>query len=107
MVSSEDWRVPEAGREKIPEEWGSGQPNKKKPGWRWQDPMNQGNGVRIDQGNPTSNYPSQQVDHVVVRREGQVIGRNGQPIEGSIRSNPTDAHIPLDEWLQWRTWYAP
>ncbi|NJO15056.1 MAG: hypothetical protein HC877_04700 [Thioploca sp.] len=29
----------------IPLEWGGGQPNKKKPGRRWEDPNNEGNGV--------------------------------------------------------------
>ncbi|KYC39214.1 hypothetical protein WA1_31195 [Scytonema hofmannii PCC 7110] len=107
MVSGEDWTVPEMACNKIPKYWGSGQANKKKPGWRWQDPTNQGNGVRIDEGNPNNSHLSQQVDHVVVRRNGQVIGRNGQPIAGSIKTNPTEAHIPLNEWLQWKTWYEP
>ena len=107
MASNENWTVPQAVRKQIPQEWEPGQPNKKKPGWRWQDPMNQGNGVRIDRGDTNSHHPSQQVDHVIVRKDGQVIGRNGQPITGSIKSNPTEAHIPLQEWLGWKTWYAP
>ena len=79
---------------------------KKKPGWRWRDPTNKGNGVRIDKGDADSSFPSQQVDHVLIRKAGQVIGKNGQPIAGSIKNSPTEAHIPLDEWLQWQTWYA-
>lgn len=107
MISSQDWTLPEAASQKIPQSWGDAQPNKKKPGWRWRDPTNQGNGVRIDRGDADSSFPSQQVDHVILRKEGQVIGKNGQPIAGSIKNNPTEAHIPLDEWLEWQTWYAP
>ncbi len=107
MFSDEEWEVLAAARTKIPAEWSVGQANTKKAGWRWQDPSNQGNGVRIDRGNANSRHPSQQIDHVVVRREGQIMGRVGKPIEGSIRSNPTAAHIPLVEWLPWRTWYEP
>lgn len=42
-------------------------------------------GVRIDRGNPNSPLPSQQVDHAIMRRDGEVIGRDGRPISGSIK----------------------
>ena len=92
---------------KLPESWGSGSPNKKGIGSRWQDPGNPGSGVRIDQGNPNSPFPSQQVDHVIVRDNGKVIGRDGKPIRGSINEDPTNAHIPLSEWLNWSSWNTP
>jgi hypothetical protein len=92
---------------KLPEAWGKGRANKKGVGFRWQDPKNQGNGVRIDEGNPNSSFPSQQVDHVIVRVNGRVIGRDGQPISGTINDDPTNAHIPLSEWQTWSTWDSP
>ncbi|MFC0027954.1 RHS repeat-associated core domain-containing protein [Micromonospora chaiyaphumensis] len=92
---------------KLPASWGNGKPNKKGVGTRWQDPKNQGNGVRIDQGNPNSPSPSQQVDHVVVRSNGKVIGRDGKPITGAINEDPTNAHIPLSEWQKWSSWNHP
>lgn len=103
----DEWKVPDEATSKIPSEWGDGVPNKKGEGQRWEDPENQGNGVRIDKGNPNNSQPSQQVDHVVVRDNGRVIGRDGRPIEGSIRDNASQAHIPLSEWLNWSSWNSP
>lgn len=92
----------------IPDAWGSGEVTKKGVGRRWFDPNNpKANGVRIDQGNPNNSQPSQQVDHVVVRKDGKVIGRNGQQIQGKISDDPINAHIPLQEWLTWSKWYEP
>ncbi len=71
---------------------------------RWNP--SQENGVRIDKAVPTSPYPSQQVDHVVVRVGGQIIGPDGKPIVGTIGQNP-QAHIPLAEWLKWESWDHP
>ncbi|UAL30922.1 hypothetical protein K8W59_05345 [Nocardioides rotundus] len=94
-------------RNKLPSSWGPGLPNSKKVGTRWFDPAApKANGVRIDQGSPGSLYPSQQVDHVIVRSGGNVLGPDGLPITGSIKQNP-QAHIPLDDWLSWSSWNAP
>jgi hypothetical protein len=92
---------------KVPPQWGPGSPNNKGVGQRWEDRANPGNGIRIDQGNPTHTLPSQQVDHVIVRVDGKVIGRDGIPINGSIKENAEIAHIPLEEWLQWTNWSHP
>lgn len=93
-------------RTKLPGSWGPGVPNKKNVGTRWFDPSNPGNGVRIDQGSPGSPQLSQQVDHVVVRSGGKVIGPDGKPIVGSLSENP-QAHIPLTDWMSWSSWNAP
>lgn len=93
-------------RTKLPGSWGPGVPNKKGVGTRWFDPSNPGNGVRIDQGLPGSPQLSQQVDHVVVRGGGKVIGPDGKPIVGSLSDNP-QAHIPLTDWMSWSSWSAP
>jgi RHS repeat-associated protein len=97
----------DAATAKVPSGWGPGAATKKGVGTRWTDPANPGNGVRIDQGNPLNTQITQQVDHVVVRYNGQVIGRNGQPISGSIAQNAEQAHIPLSEWQTWKSWFAP
>jgi hypothetical protein len=97
-----------AARAKVPASWGAGSPTAKGTGTRWFDPQNpSGSGVRIDQGNPASKWPTQQVDHVIVRRNGVVVGRDGRPISGSIKDNPVEAHIPLSEWLTWSEWWRP
>lgn len=100
---------PQEAVDKVPDEWGPGRPNRKKEGERWLDPDNpQGNGVRIDKGDPSSPNPSQRVDHVVVRTDGKVLGPDGQPIPPGepIQQHP-EAHIPLSEWLKWRSWNQP
>jgi RHS repeat-associated protein len=110
LAEDQDWLSDEA-KAKVPSSWGEGKANQKsrggnKLGTRWVDPSNQGNGIRIDKGDPGSSNPSQQVDHVVVRRGGKVIGPDGQPISGSIKNNP-QAHIPKSDWLRWKEWFTP
>ena len=90
----------------VPSGW-LGQANRKGVGTRWSDPNNAGNAVRVDLGNPNHSLPSQSADHVIVRSNGQVIGRNGAPIQGSIRDNAVQAHIPLSEYRGWSTWNSP
>ena len=87
------WKPPQKARDKIPQEWGNGKPNRKGDGWRWEDPQNPGNGIRIDKGNPYHSLPSQQVNHVVIRQNGRVIGCDGRPIQGTIKNDPVSAHI--------------
>lgn len=100
------WEDP-AVQEKIPDEWGEGKPNKKGVGQRWTDPANPGNGVRIDKGDPNNSNPLQREDHVVVRDNGKVVGRDGEPIPGAKRDHPEQSHIPLREWKQWKSWNHP
>ncbi|MDR7385392.1 polymorphic toxin-type HINT domain-containing protein [Promicromonospora iranensis] len=97
-----------AARNKLPESWGPGRPNKKKVGQRWQDPDYQGNGFRMDEGDPTHTGPFQQVDHVVVRSGGKVLGPDGRPLPGTgaLQENP-QGHVPLADWMQWTEWNKP
>jgi hypothetical protein len=91
----------------VPSAWGEGLPNTKGVGTRWFDPAApKANGVRIDEGIPGSSWPSQQVDHVVVRSGGRILGPDGKPIVGSLKGNP-QAHIPLSDWLNWTSWNMP
>jgi hypothetical protein len=97
----------DAARAKVPEEWGAGAATKKGVGVRWTDPEDPGNGIRIDRGSPLNPQETQQVDHVIVRSGGQVIGRSGQALTGSIKDNAVEAHIPLSEWGNWSEWSKP
>jgi hypothetical protein len=101
------WSPPPEASAKVPAEWGGPAPTKKGVGVRWEDPSNPGNGIRIDRGNPDNSQAVQQVDHVVVRSGGKVIGRDGKPISGSVKDNFDTAHIPLSEWLTWARWNSP
>ncbi|WP_257153400.1 two-partner secretion domain-containing protein [Pseudomonas sp. ICMP 561] len=100
------WDVPDTTISKFPQSWAAS-PNKKGVGFRWQDPNNKGNGVRIDKGEPSISQPTQQVDHVIVRSNGQVIGRDGKPVTGSIKENAEQVHIPLSEYKKWKSWSSP
>ncbi|WP_256673966.1 hypothetical protein [Pseudomonas fluorescens] len=100
------WDVPDTTIAKFPDTWAV-TPNKKGVGFRWQDPKNQGNGVRIDKGEPDISQPTQQVDHVIVRSNGRVIGRDGKPVSGSIKEHAEQVHIPLSEYKKWKSWNSP
>ena len=60
----------------------------------------------MDEGEPTHSAPLQQVDHVIVRSEGKVLGPDGKPLPGSIQQNP-EAHIPREDWMKWTEWNKP
>ncbi|GAA0553991.1 WXG100 family type VII secretion target [Actinomadura livida] len=106
-------KPPQKAQDKVPKEWGPGQANKKalkdpsKPGWRWRDPNNPNNGIRIDKGDPNSPWPSQRVDHVVINSNGKILDRYGNPIKAPKPTKTPEAHIPLDEWLKWSGWSHP
>jgi len=74
-------------------------PNAKGNGSRFQDPANKGNRVRVDQGNPKHELPSQRVDHVVEQRNGRTVDIDGKPIEAGKPASTPEAHIPLKDWL--------
>ncbi len=105
------WQPPSAVVDRVPREWGLGQPNKKADGWRWAGTERAASGmpidnIRIDRGVPDSQFEYQRVDHVVVQSGGAVLGRDGRPVRGSIRNNP-EVHIPLTDWMTWARWNSP
>ncbi|WP_236870126.1 hypothetical protein [Candidatus Bandiella numerosa] len=72
--------------------------------------------LRITSGNPNAKYSSQTVDYVKITSGGNVIGRGGRVITEEIAKrdigtnkpkNHPDAHIPLDEWKNWKYWDKP
>jgi RHS repeat-associated protein len=102
------------GSSKIPSGWSGPLPTKKfrkspnKPGYVWRAPKGQ-DSVRIDKGDPNAYWDTQKVDHVVINSGGRIVGRGGEllPPGARIQDYPEAAHIPLEEWLTWRSWNAP
>ncbi len=102
------WQPPPEALAKVPPDWGTPEPTKDGNGYRWSDPRgNKFGGIRIDPGDQKQTNLSQSVDHVIVRSEGKVLGWDGNPISGSIKDDPINAHIPLAIWAQWRYWNKP
>ena len=79
--------------EGIPKHWEK-IPADKKEGVKYIDPKNRGNDVRIQRGNPTSQYPNQRGDYVRWKKEGQWLDKNGRP-----SMDPEKTHIPVDEFV--------
>ena len=77
----------------IPKNWEK-IPADKKEGIKYIDPKNRGNDVRIQRGNPTSQYPKQRGDYVKWKKNGQYLDKRGKPVPG----DSPEAHIPVDEF---------
>lgn len=67
----------------VPAHW-VGSPTRSAPGWRWDDPANEGNSVRIFRADPGNADVSKRVPYVIVVSNGQVLGNDGQPIAGAV-----------------------
>lgn len=96
--------------EKIPKEWGEGEQSEKGEGWRWKNPDNPGDEVRIMKGDPNSHYPHQREDYVQLRENYYVIGKDGKRLSGGTGerlSYRPEAHIPFREWIKWSTRFKP
>lgn len=113
FIEKHGWDIPNEVFDKIPgETFPDWRHNRQNVGIRFLDNNNgKTHSVRIDQGNPAADLPAQRVDHVRVTHNGQVIGRDGNvihPAPGVMDpgSHP-NAHIPLDEWVQWKEWRKP
>jgi len=96
--------------DKIPKELGDAKIAKDGPGLRWFD--NKGDkAVRIMKGDKSLQYTHQHNDYVQLRSGGQVVLRDGTKIDKAIKGEELrklkDAHIPYDEWIQWRSWDKP
>ncbi|WP_341758915.1 hypothetical protein [Candidatus Tisiphia endosymbiont of Ptychoptera albimana] len=61
--------------EKVPGEFGVANYNKKMDGLRWKK---DGDSIRIDRGDPSAKYVTQQVDHVAISYNGKVVDNTGK-----------------------------
>ncbi|MCC8484214.1 MAG: hypothetical protein LN561_06750 [Rickettsia endosymbiont of Labidopullus appendiculatus] len=61
--------------EKVPGEFGVTNYNKKMDGLRWKKG---GDSIRIDRGDPSAKYVTQQVDHVAISYNGKVVDNTGK-----------------------------
>ncbi len=68
--------------DKIPSDW-IGSPTRSADGFRWDDP-NGKNSVRFFRGNANDPDPSKREPFVVVVSDGEVLGRDGNPVPGAI-----------------------
>ncbi|WP_182112705.1 MULTISPECIES: putative T7SS-secreted protein [unclassified Actinotalea] len=106
-MTPDGWPVPAwlaDAAQRIPESWGPAATNSRGVGFRWFSEDLVSHGVRIDEGNALHAFETQHVAHVVVRRDGRLIGRDGVPISGSLDARFDMGHIPLTEWMTWREW---
>jgi len=102
------------GASKIPSGWSGPSMTRKykknpaKEGFVWRAPKGQ-DSVRIDRGDPGSQWSTQQVDHVVINSDGRIVGKGGKllPAGARIQDYPKEAHVSLSEWQTWRSWNAP
>ena len=97
------WIPSEEAIEKVPGFLGVGKPNKKGQGFRWIG-RNGANQVRIDRGDPSSDYAHQRVDHVRINSEGKMMNKDGKLLPGGSTSDKAELHIPLSEWQTWKKW---
>ena len=65
--------------ENIPEHW-IGSRTKSSEGFRWDDPANSGNSMRIFRGDPHDPYPAHREPFIIFIHRGQVLDVNADPI---------------------------
>ncbi|WP_375333846.1 hypothetical protein [Candidatus Tisiphia endosymbiont of Xenochironomus xenolabis] len=74
----ENWTQLSKLVEKVPGEFGMPIYERKGVGLRWEVQDKAGkHAIRIDQGNPAADYPTQRGDHVAIRYNGKVVDHTG------------------------------
>jgi hypothetical protein len=63
----------------IPEHW-VGSPTRTSEGYRWDDPADAGNSMRMFRGDPGDSDPAHREPFVIMVRGGQVLDVNAEPI---------------------------
>jgi len=63
----------------IPADW-SGEPLPDDLGWRWYNPRNRRDSVRLYRGDPASRDASTRQPYVVVTVNGELLGPDGKPL---------------------------
>jgi hypothetical protein len=98
-------KIDKSVENKLTQELGKPKLADKEIGLRWEAPK--GNGIRIMKGRKDADFKCQRNDYVQVRRGGQVIGRNQKGVKPTSEfprpSENPEAHIPYEEWVNWRT----
>ena len=105
------WEVPDEALNKIPEGLKAhAEPAKHGDGIRWESQDGRVK-IRIMRGKPDAEHNSQKVDYVVLKKDGFYTLTNGNQVKGKVNGIKArmleEAHIPLSEWLQWRTTWQP
>ena len=77
----------------IPNNW-IVKPSDSGGGFKYVDPINSGNSVRIMPGNSASPFPNSQGPNVRYMLNGQYLDSNGN----NVPKNSPEAHIPLDQF---------
>ncbi len=77
----------------VPEHWRKA-PSDKGEGVKFVDPKNINNDVRIQKGNPNSNWENQKRDYVRWKRNGRWLDRDGKPSDDLAQT-----HIPFDQFI--------
>jgi hypothetical protein len=110
LLKNNGWMVPNEVMAKIPKELGQPKIADKKIGLRWFDSKGD-KAIRIMKGDKNAEFSHQQVDYVQIRSGGQVVLKDGtktnKPITGDELRKLKDAHIPYEEWINWRSWDKP
>jgi hypothetical protein len=105
-----EWDVPQSVFDKLPAELKIKKlaDTDDNIGIRFQDNMNAKYNVRIMKGKPDAKWQSQRQDYVKITSNYDVLGRSGNVIKGNDEfPKPTynpEAHIPLEEYKQWKEW---
>jgi len=89
---------------RIPRGWTVRQ-NGQGYGFTFSDTTRKQVSIRVDKGDPTSDFPSQQVDHVVINNGRGVVGTDGK-LTG-IGADPLNAHVPMDTYGKWKDILSP
>jgi filamentous hemagglutinin len=76
----------------IPAHW-IGSPTVSLEGYRWDDPDNPGNSVRIFKGDPSAGDPAHRAPFVIVVSDGQVLDRTGAPVTDAVAKAEALSHI--------------
>ncbi len=63
----------------VPLDW-RGEPLPGSAGWRWYNPANRLDSVRLYRGDPKSPDSSKREPYVVITKNGELIGRDGRPL---------------------------
>ncbi len=96
-VASATWKTfkdPISIRPKgVPKDWVK-VPSKKGTGYKYIDPKNKHNNVRVQKGNPESSNPGQKYDNIRWKKDGKYLDKYGK----EVLEQSQESHIPLEDF---------